>query len=82
MMAKKVLLIFLIVGVVFTAIQYISICKQCVEVFKNDACIHGVRVDGQWFSSASKLASYLLFSKGLLFRENEFEYYAHLVKTL
>lgn len=81
-MWKKFLLIIFIVGVIFIGYHYISIYKQCVEVFKNDACIHGVRVDGQWFTSASSLASYLLFTKGLIFRESEFEYEAHQIKSL
>lgn len=79
---KKVLLVFLIVGVVFTAYIYISQYKQCVVIFRENACVHGIKVDGQWFSSPSKLAAYILFTKGMLFRESEIEYEFHAIKSL
>ena len=79
---KKMLLIFVIIGVVFTAYNYIALYKECVVAFRENACIHGIKVDGQWFSSASKMAAYLLFTKGLLFREKEFEYEFHTIKSL
>ena len=74
---KKLLFVLLIIALLFVGYRFFSLNKECVDIFSSHACIHGIRVDGQWFDSASKLTLYLMFSRGMLFKSGQFEYFFH-----
>lgn len=85
---KKVLIWVLIwvveIGILFYS-QNKKINDHCISIFKENACLHGIQVDGQWFRTADELTNYIKkhyteFKFYVVYCEyniNEFQYFYH-----
>ncbi len=79
---KLLVVVLLVIAVLFFVFEFLRLYKDCVDIFKEHACVHGINVDGQWFTTAFKLTTYLYFSKGMLFGDTQFEYTYHALSWL
>lgn len=60
--------------------------KQVDKIYKNNGCLHGIQVDGQWFAHADEMTDYLVDKYGkskfyiiyMSYEIEDYQYYYHI----